>query len=45
MFCREAALGVLREIALNTAAGRCRRVKTTPNLLADTAVFVVEEML
>jgi methionine biosynthesis protein MetW len=45
VFCREAGLRVLQEIAISTANGRCRRVRLLPNLFADAAVFVVEEML
>ncbi|MGD1157013.1 MAG: methionine biosynthesis protein MetW [Terriglobia bacterium] len=43
-FCRKAGLTVLREIPLRTsAAGRCTVVRFLPNLLADSAIFVLEE--
>jgi len=44
VFCQEAGLRVLREIAISTSDGRCRQIRLMPNLLADAAVFVVEEM-
>jgi methionine biosynthesis protein MetW len=43
-FCREVSLRVLQEIAISTSNERCKRVRLMPNLLADGAVFVVEEM-
>ena len=43
-FCPTAGLRVLREIPLRTSAsGKCAVVRRFPNLLADTAIFVVEE--
>jgi hypothetical protein len=43
-FCRKAGLTVLREIPLRTSArGRCTVVRFLPNLLADSAIFVLEE--
>ncbi len=43
VFCREAGLHVLEEIAVSTSDQRLRRVRLMPNLLADGAIFVVEE--
>lgn len=42
VFCREAGLRVLQEIALRTDGSRARPVRFLPNLRADAAVFVVE---
>ena len=43
-FCRAADLRILREIPLRTTGeGKCRRVKFLPNLMADAAIFMVEE--
>ncbi|MGB9587645.1 MAG: methionine biosynthesis protein MetW, partial [Armatimonadota bacterium] len=43
-FCRTADLRILREIALRTIGeGKCRIVRFLPNLMADAAIFVVEE--
>ena len=44
VFCREANLRVLQEIAVSTSDRRSKRVRLMPNLLADAALFVVEEM-
>jgi methionine biosynthesis protein MetW len=44
VFCREAGLRVLHEIAFRASDERCKRVRLMPNLLADAAVFVVEGM-
>lgn len=42
-FCRVAELNILEEIPLRSLDnGSCRRVKYLPNLMADTAVFLVE---
>jgi methionine biosynthesis protein MetW len=43
VFCREANLRVLHEIAVSTCDQRCKRVRLAPNLFADGAIFVVEE--
>lgn len=43
-FCRAADLRILREIPLRTTGeGKCKRVKFLPNLMADAAIFMVEE--
>lgn len=43
-FCQTANLRILREIDLRTTGeGKCRIVRFFPNLLADAAIFVVEE--
>jgi methionine biosynthesis protein MetW len=43
-FCGKAGLRVLREVPLRTSAsGQCSVVRLLPNLLADEAIFVVEE--
>lgn len=43
-FCKVANLRILKEIALRTTGnGDSRIVKILPNLLADTAIFLVEE--
>jgi len=43
-FCRKAGLRVLREIPLRTSpSGTCTEVRFLPNLLADTAIFILEE--
>lgn len=45
-FCRKAGLRILKEIPLKTAEdGGSRVVSFLPNLLADAAVFVVEEKI
>ncbi len=45
VFCQEAGLRVTHEIAIRGFGERCRRIRLMPNLLADAAVFVVEQML
>lgn len=43
-FCRKAQLRVLREIPLRTTGkGKCNIVRLLPNLMADAAIFLVEE--
>ncbi len=43
-FCRVAHLTILKEIPLQTTGeGRCKIARILPNLLADAAIFVVEE--
>ncbi len=43
-FCRKANLRILREIPLRTTDdGKCHIVKFLPNLMADAAIFLVEE--
>jgi methionine biosynthesis protein MetW len=43
-FCRIAGLRILKEIPLRTTGeGKCKIVRFFPNLLADEAIFVVEE--
>jgi len=43
-FCRTAGLKIVREIPLRTVdSGQCTEVKVLPNLLADNAIFVLEE--
>jgi len=45
-FCRKAGLNVLREIPLRTSdSGKCIEVRLLPNLRAETAIFVLEEVL
>ena len=44
-FCRTAGLKVLHEMALRTTSNaRCTRIGFLPNLRADAAIFVVEQM-
>lgn len=43
VFCEEVSLRVLREIAISTSDGRCKQIRLMPNLLADAAIFLVEE--
>ena len=42
-FCRTMGLRVTEEIPIRTRAGCCLRVRVLPNLLADAAIFVVEQ--
>jgi methionine biosynthesis protein MetW len=43
-FCRKAGLRVLREIPLRTSRdGKCTQVRLLPNLLADAALFILED--
>lgn len=43
-FCRIAGLRMVRELALRTTGrGKCKIIKAAPNILADTAIFLVEE--
>jgi methionine biosynthesis protein MetW len=45
-FCRKARLKVLREIPLRTSRdGKCTQVRFLPNLLADAALFILEDGL
>jgi len=43
-FCREAGLRVLQEIALRSSDRSGRRVRLLPNLRADAAIFVIQDV-
>jgi methionine biosynthesis protein MetW len=43
-FCQKAGLRIIKEIPLRTTkSGYCRRVRFLPNLMADSAIFLLEE--